>query len=255
MELPVVMQHFERILNRLDAVSGRGRKRRARCKGHDDTNASLEVTLEDDGFINLRCRAGCTPARIWRALGISPAELQPDPDEELIPAGSVNDAVIGDEDNLGAAPPPADPGLRDCVYRAVLAELSLRVHHRDNLRGRGLDDLEIDRCEYRSISFFSRIGVVRKLREQFTDDALLGVPGFLLEEGAIVITGPNEGLVVPVRRLDGKIAALKIRKDVEGDGPKFVYLSGNGGPSCGAPAHVPSGVEAPAEVVRITEGE
>jgi len=40
------MQHFERILNRLDGVTGQGRKRRARCKGHNDTNASLEVTLE-----------------------------------------------------------------------------------------------------------------------------------------------------------------------------------------------------------------
>ena len=54
-----------------------------------------------------------------------------------------------------------------------------------------------------------------------------------------MISGPNEGLVVPVRRLDGKVVALKLGKDVEGDGPKYVYFSGRGGSSCGAPAHVP----------------
>ena len=72
--------------------------------------------------------------------------------------------------------------------------------------------------------------------------------------GLITIAGPNEGLVIPVRQ-SGQIVALKVRKHYETDGPKYVYLSGDGGPSCGSPVHVPLGITGPVDTVRVTEGE
>ena len=64
------------------------------------------------------------------------------------------------------------------------------------------------------------------------------------------------GLVIPGRTIDGHIASLKVRADVPGDGGKYsaVSSSKHGGPSPGAPAHVPlrSGQS---NTVRLTEGE
>src|SRR5262249_30633817 len=54
----------------------------------------------------------------------------------------------------------------------------------------------------------------------------------------------------------GRIVALKVRRD-GGDGSgKYMWISSawHGGPGSGAPAHVPLGIQAPAETVRVTEG-
>jgi hypothetical protein len=65
------------------------------------------------------------------------------------------------------------------------------------------------------------------------------------------------GLVVPVRNLAGQIIALKVRADTPGDGPKYSTVSSAkyGGPSPGAPVHVPLYTGAPGQTVRLTEGE
>jgi hypothetical protein len=58
---------------------------------------------------------------------------------------------------------------------------------------------------------------------------------------------------VPVRDLQGRIQALKIRRASE---PKYVYLTGgDNGPSSGSPVHVPLGIAGPSTIVRVTEGE
>jgi hypothetical protein len=65
--------------------------------------------------------------------------------------------------------------------------------------------------------------------------------------------GTATGLLVPVRDHHGHVVALKIRRT--GD-PKYVYLTGpESGPSPGSPVHVPVGLELPAPVLRVTEGE
>jgi hypothetical protein len=81
----------------------------------------------------------------------------------------------------------------------------------------------------------------------------LAVPGFIRGEFGVTLQGEATGLLVPVRDLQGRIGALKIRRATE---PKYVYLTGGAdGPSPGSPVHVPLGVVAPAPVVRVTEGE
>jgi hypothetical protein len=62
---------------------------------------------------------------------------------------------------------------------------------------------------------------------------------------------------VPCRDKAGRIAAVKVRSDNPGDGLRYSYLSSAkySGPGPGAPIHVPLGVQAPAERVRLTEGE
>jgi hypothetical protein len=65
------------------------------------------------------------------------------------------------------------------------------------------------------------------------------------------------GLLIPVRNLDGHIVTLKVRADVPGDGPKYSTVSStkHGGPSPGAPVHVPLYEGTRGDIVRLTEGE
>jgi hypothetical protein len=164
--------------------------------------------------------------------------------------------------------PPSGPGapraggdLLYRVYSALLARLQLSSAHREALRRRGLSDEQIDRLGYRTLPARGRARLARDLREQF-GDALLSVPGFVVKQGEggrtyLTIAG-SAGLLVPVRDLAGRIIALKCRSDNPGpSGCRYSYLSSvkYGGPSPGSPAHVPLGVQAPAEVVRLTEGE
>jgi hypothetical protein len=166
----------------------------------------------------------------------------------------------------GPSPPASPPGpaLADAdtlhgVYFALLRALSLSGAHRNNLQGRGLDDDTIDRNQYRSLPGQGRAKIAARLREQF-GDRLPQVPGFVVKAGSngnyITIAGAA-GLLIPCRDAQGQIVALKVRRDAEGEGPRYSYVSstGYGGPGPGAPVHVPLLTPSPAPHVRLTEGE
>ena len=167
-----------------------------------------------------------------------------------------------------AAPPPRPPGPgapradADLLHRAysdLLAGLSLSKAHREALRQRGLTEDEIDRRAYRTLPVRGRARLARDLRERF-GDTLLSVPGFILksgEDGLPYLTFAGAaGLLVPVRDLAGRVVALLSRRDDAQGGGKYSYLSSakHGGPGFGSPPHVPLGITAPAETVRLTEG-
>jgi hypothetical protein len=90
---------------------------------------------------------------------------------------------------------------------------------------------------------------------------VLSVPGFIVRErnGDRYLTlAGAAGLLIPVRDLQGKIIGLKIRRDEATDaGGRYSFFSSTryGGLGPGAPVHVPFGVNAPAQIVRLTEGE
>jgi hypothetical protein len=145
------------------------------------------------------------------------------------------------------------------IYAALLAQLHLSQVHREALRTRGLTDDEIDRHEYRTLPRQGRAHLARELHERF-GDMLLSVPGIILKPskdgGAYVTIAGAVGLLIPVRNPAGNIVALQVRRDDPGDGPRYFYLSSAkyGGPGPGTPPHVPFGIQAQAEVVRLTEG-
>src|SRR5215212_8360654 len=64
-------------------------------------------------------------------------------------------------------------------------------------------------------------------------------------------------MLVPVRDIEGRIVALKIRADEAGEGSKYTYLTSTkyGGPGPGSQVHVPLHDELDLSVVRLTEGE
>jgi hypothetical protein len=165
-----------------------------------------------------------------------------------------------------AVPPPgpearrADADALHEVYSALLARLALSEAHREALRRRGLSDEAIARAGYRTLPGQGRPRIVRALRDYFGDQ-VLRVPGFVVKEGRsgryLTLRGPA-GLAVPCRDREGRVVALKVRRDEAGEGtPRYVYVSsaGHGGPGPGSPVHVPLGTPAAAESARLTEGE
>lgn len=169
--------------------------------------------------------------------------------------------------DLPAQPPPipsgvaverADADTLHAIHSVLLARLRLSDAHRADLQRRGLADVEIDRRTYRTLPIQGRAALARELRERF-GDSVLRVPGIITRErdGRRYLTlAGAAGLLIPVRDMAGRIVALKIRRD-ESDGGRYLFLSSakHGGPGSGAPVHVPTGIQAPTEIVRLTEGE
>ena len=148
----------------------------------------------------------------------------------------------------------------DHVYRALLDALPLAPSHRQALRQRGLTDTEIFRRRYRTFPLQGRTALAQRLVQYLGADLCAQVPGFYVAERASrrwwSLAGAP-GLLIPVRDLDGHIVALKVRADIPGDGPKYTTVSSTkrGGPSPGAPAHVPLHEGARWNTIRLTEGE
>ena len=51
----------------------------ARCTAHEDESPSLSVQVDSDGTVLLHCFAGCTPVEVVNAVGMTLADLFPEP--------------------------------------------------------------------------------------------------------------------------------------------------------------------------------
>ncbi len=153
--------------------------------------------------------------------------------------------------------PKPSPEQIDAAYSRMIEKLELNILHRLDLHRRGLSDEEIDRRQYRSMpNPTSRSTIAASVAEKLGDCFRL-IPGFGFDKAGKPTVFGAIGMVIPVRRTDGKIVAIKIRADRPRTGmPKYTYLSSwkRGGNSPGSPCHVPLGVSA-TSTIRITEGE
>ena len=252
------MLHLARFLSRLENVTPWGTGNKACCPGHDDKNPSLEIKLDDEHVIILRCRsANCSVAQILTAMDLSPIDLQPDPDDDSIPSIDHSQFVAIEGSPTTGDCDFADPELRHSIYAYLLSQLCLSDAHREDLHVRGIEDSEIDLREYRSIDYSSRQTAMAALKTEFTVPQLRSVPGICQNsDGELRLVGPPKGLLIPVRDTDAKIVALKVRSNDGNDTyGKYLYVSGGGGKSCGTPTHVPLGVQGPVPILRVTEGE
>jgi hypothetical protein len=158
------------------------------------------------------------------------------------------------------APARADPATLDRVYRALLAALALHAPHRQALHQRGLPDREIAHRGYATLPATGRAALARRLVERFGADVGATVPGLYVHTQGTArwwsLAGAP-GLLIPVRDLDGRLVALKVRADPPGARRKYTSISSTkyGGPGPGAPVHVPRHAGLPGDTVRLTEGE
>jgi hypothetical protein len=158
----------------------------------------------------------------------------------------------------GPVPEAAPPETRHAVYGRFLERLTLSKPHRNALLRRGLTEAAVETNAYRSApnNPVKRQHLLAGLAEEFGRETLLAVPGFYEADGSLALSAP-EGLLIPVRGVGGSVVALQARPDGRRTGgPKYLWVSSrrHGGPTCGAPCHVPAGVDIEVPVVRLTEG-
>lgn len=152
-------------------------------------------------------------------------------------------------------PECAPPHVLATAYELFIYGMKLSDEHRQSIRSRGLPDPWIDLAGYRTfVPTDLRESMLRVWRAYKT--SMTKIPGFFTNKEQKIECAGKDGILIPVRRNDASIAALRIRLDKPFAGTKYLWFSssGKGGPSCGAPCHVPLG-EMRDDVVRVTEGE
>lgn len=108
--------------------------------------------------------------------------------------------------------PITDVEARHMTYTALLSKLSLAKDHRENLRGRGLTDCEIDELGYKSTPIAGCAAFAKQLQSEGC--YLAGVPGFYrTENGEWSFVHEKRGILIPVRDIDGRIQGLQLRRD------------------------------------------
>ena len=114
---------------------------------------------------------------------------------------------------------------RDRVYRALLSKLTLASDHRDNLRGRGLTNEEIDRLGYRTTPLVGFHALAKELISEGHE--LFGVPGFYRDkDGRWTMAFYLRGIMIPCRDRFGRIQSIHIRLDKKmRRGGKFLTFS------------------------------
>ncbi len=144
----------------------------------------------------------------------------------------------------------ADIATRDEAYRLVLDSLTLSTGHRESLRSRGLDDAEIDQNQYRTLDAKGRHAAAVRLMAKY-DKLAVAIPGFSSSGFG------STGMLIACRDVDGRIVALRVRRDDAGDGPKYLWVSSTktGGAGSGVHCHVALHDAACSASVYLTEGE
>jgi hypothetical protein len=174
-------------------------------------------------------------------------------------------------ESLPSRPPSerADADLVHQVYTALLNALGLSLNspRREALRRRGFTDAEINRLGYRDHPVGrERWRVAGTLYRRF-GCAGLGVPGLIIRDRGNgpypTLSGPG-GLLVPVRDRDGRLVALKVRRDdadvaADPEGKnRYCYVTSRirdwSGPKAVDALHVPLGTDLSRSVLRVTEG-
>ena len=154
----------------------------------------------------------------------------------------------------------ADDATLNGVYKCLLSHLQLSPEHRENLLERGLSANEIQKRQYRSLPDRNRWKIAKQIAAHFSDDQLRTIPGFFVKEGPYstywTIAG-SSGLLIPVRDLQQRIIALKVRVNNDDGYGKYRYLSSShhGGASSGSHIHIPLFDQTIGNEIRITEGE
>lgn len=89
----------DELLLKLSDVRRSGANWQARCPAHEDTTASLSVSIGRENRILFKCFAGCTTDAIRTALGLSWAQLLPD--RHATPTAPITKRIVATYDYKG----------------------------------------------------------------------------------------------------------------------------------------------------------
>lgn len=80
--------HKEKFFSKLTRLEETAKGWKCSCPAHDDTNPSMSVWLCDDGWVGIKCFAGCTREDILQSIGCTLADLGPYRPERVERMGS-----------------------------------------------------------------------------------------------------------------------------------------------------------------------
>lgn len=145
---------------------------------------------------------------------------------------------------------------KDLVYEAMVDELRLSFAHRVFLRKRGLTDEQIDEFRFRSLpqGTNERKALVNALSEQGFE--LLGIPGFYQAETGIKFVPFENGILIPLLGVTGKIQGFQIRSTRNNAKSKYFSLSsGSKEKGCKSETYIHCvGMNRDTKVAYLTEG-
>lgn len=136
----------------------------------------------------------------------------------------------------------ASADVKDKTYTALFSMLCLSDTHRYNLLQRGFTEKQIEENGYRSTPPFGYRKLAGKLLE--AGCTVEGVPGFFQDadgEWTMHFHPKSSGFMIPVRNIEGQIAAVQIRLDRPYEGRKYMWFSSINypmGASSGSPIHL-----------------
>src|SRR5262249_10634100 len=208
------------------------------CPAHQDRSPSLYVKHAGDHLL-LHCKADCQFDKIIAKLDLVADDLRVHADDDWLefdvdghvvrnsvrpdePAAVVQAAGPQDTPSASAADPDLDD-KRHAIYQVLLEALPLHDDHCAALLRRGLDALEIAKRGYKSVDRFAAHQAIRRLKQQYSEDELLAVPGFINKNDRVELNAPRDGILGPVRDAGGRVVALKVRHDDVGAGSKYSY--------------------------------
>lgn len=154
---------------------------------------------------------------------------------------------------------PVDHTNRHQVYLALIKMLKLKECHREDLRRRGLSEIEIDCMEekgYKSTDESESKAIARKLIKQGLH--LEGVPGFFINRDGdweIAFYWKNRGYLCPVWSEEKLLVGFQIRLDHPYKKQKYVWLTSSNmerGCSSGSPVGISGNPDTP--MLYVTEG-
>lgn len=165
-----------------------------------------------------------------------------------------------DLSGIESSPELASIEIRHQVYSRLIENLPTAYQM---LCERKLPAKEFRELGYRKLEKSKSPKIAKLLWAEF-GEVLLSVPGFVIakkRDGSRFLTiSGRDGLIIPVRNVDGLIGALKNRADkAPNKGSRYRAITSSdkrsNGPSPGSPAHVPLGTPRNHGELRITEGE
>ena len=142
------------------------------------------------------------------------------------------------------------------TYSMLLSMLSLSDKHYEDLKRRGLTDLQIKERRYKSTPVFGFHNLIDRLQEQGC--TLKGVPGFYEDakgRWTMNFSPKGSGFLIPMESIDGFICGMQIRLDHPKGSQKYIWFSSSNkknGTGSGSPIHWIGNPDA--EVIWLTEG-
>jgi len=239
------VQHIDNFLGRLTGVVRQGTGWRACCPVHDDSAASLMISLGHENRILFCChvcgssRAACDA--IIARMGIKWRDTYAKGKDAYVKY--LPQAERGGKGR--EEPPDMELDRRNQAYTYLASRTKLTPEHEEELLRRGLDRAHIHSDGYFSVEEVSQNCLGRLLIN--LGDELYSIPGFTSDvAGRPRFAYDGSGLFIPVRDENRRIVSGQLRTPQYAN--KYIWLRGSG-----SPCHIPLLVE-PGETVWVTEG-